>query len=138
MDKRQKSDHQLVRRSRSNSAEKKIGIVEDEDYAIAIGRRSSTGSSGSALERKASSIQLVENDKEKDNVKVVFPDQTSYKLDKEESKKLMKLLKILKKELKVKQSTKLHIYDKLENLFRKGIRSKSLKSSELDESKFIL
>ena len=158
MDKRQKSDHELVRRARANSNDEKkaIGIVEDEDFAIATGRKNSTGS-GSAVDRNSlarsniSNISLARTSKSlslsskspSQTSKSPFPSSKSpsqpsandkntrlpNKLNKKDSRKVHKLLKILKADLKEKKSTKLHLLDALEKMFRKFTgRSKSLKS----------
>lgn len=109
MDKRQKSDHYIVRRFSPNSDGKDIGIVEDEDYAIAVGKR--TYSTESGIKPKSQLIQ-------KDNVKMT-PDKDAKKMKKKDGRKLLKLLKMLRAELTEKKSNKLDLFDNMEKLFEK-------------------
>ena len=127
MNKKQKSDKGLVRQfKKSSSKDNKdlIGIIEDEDYAIAIGKKHDSNESGSKPKEQT---ELIEKDK--DNIRLIVGKSNAKKIKGKDGKKLNKLLKILREELTEKRSNKLHIYDNLEKLFKKLYSRKRSKST---------
>lgn len=123
MEKRQKSDQALVRRS-SVSHDKEVGIlpvVEDEDRAAVLGKKASSTESGAERAKKANQPKATMDKSNESKEDSKSSEQSDGKPDKKEGRKLQKLLKMLRGEVKEKKSTKL--LDKAEkvakNIFKK-------------------
>lgn len=136
MEKRQKSDHSLVQRAIMKNEKDSAGltVVEDEDYAATVGRKAGSTESGSKpKDEKAppSNADKLNSKTEKES----SSKSVAGKEEPEKGRKLRKLFKALRSELKEKKSSKQHLLDKAEKLAKSVFKKRKPDGSSIADGK---